>query len=99
MIRFFRYTEPSTGKVLQIDVDKALSEEYVGKLSEEWRLCLEDVKEILDDAEKEHPDMDMVYVENDMGDPERKTYIWNGFKLKTDLSIDDGVEIREPEKK
>ena len=82
MIRFFRYTEPSTGKVLQIDVDKALTEEYVGQLSEEWRFCLMSVKDVLDKAEKEHPDMDMVYVENDMSDPERKTYIWNGFRIK-----------------
>ena len=81
MIRFFRYTEPSTGRILQIDVDKALSEEFIDQLTEEWRLCLTDVKDILDKAEKEHPDMDMIYVENDMSDPEHKTYIWNGFRL------------------
>lgn len=82
MERFFRYTEPSTNKVMLIDVDKALSKDYIEKLNEEWRLCLYEVKDMLDDAEKEHPDLDIVYVENDIEDSTHKNYIWRGFKLK-----------------
>ena len=82
MERIFRYTEPSTNKVMLIDVDKALSKGYIEKLNEEWRLWLYEVKAMLDDAEKEHPDLDIVYVENDIEDSTHKTYIWHGFKLK-----------------
>ena len=82
MERFFRYTEPTTNKVMLIDVYKALSEPYINELTDEWRLCLEDVKEMLDEAEKEHPDLDIVYVMNDISDPEHKNFIWHGFKIK-----------------
>lgn len=82
MERFFRYTEPTTNKVMLIDVYKALSEPYINELTDEWRLCLKDVKEMLDEAEKEHPDLDIIYVMNDTSDPEHKNFIWHGFKIK-----------------